>query len=231
MSKIIVALDGMDTEDALVLAKNLEGTGVILKANDLLDGGLGVTILEVLSRHAEVMDDAKFHDIPNTVKNRVKKHIFYKPSLITVHASGGVAMMRAAVEAAGDSKILAVTVLTSLNEEECNINYGMPVKAKVLQFARNAVLAGVYGIVCSPMELKFLSQFPELNKLKKVTPGIRPKWHLDPNDDQSRITTPYDAVKMGADYLVIGRPITMATNPVEAVLETQKEINLAIVEK
>lgn len=230
MTQIIVALDGMGDNEALALAKKLSKVGsssVILKANDLLDGEYGVKILGMLGEHAEVMDDAKFHDIPNTVTNRIKKHIIYYPSLITVHASGGIAMMSAAVRTAGDSKILAVTVLTSLCEEECHNTFGAPVKAKVLQFARNAVIAGVYGIVCSPMELKFLSQFPELGTLKKVTPGIRPKWHLDPKDDQARVTTPYDAVMMGADYLVIGRPITKASDPVEAVLKTQEEIDLA----
>lgn len=225
---IIVALDGMKYEDALRLAEKLKGTGVLFKANDLLDDK-GPEVIRELEKFGGVMADPKLHDIPNTVANRIKKYAIYNPAMITVHASGGIAMMRSAVK--NCSGVLAVTVLTSLNEEECNINLGGPVRAKVLQYARNAVLAGVYGMVCSPKELEFLSQFPELEQLIKVTPGIRPKWHLDPNDDQSRITTPTDAVKMGADYLVIGRPIVKADDPIEAVAKTQAEIKAAVEEK
>lgn len=221
--KIIVALDDLSREDALLLADKLSTENVIFKANDLLDDG-GADIIMSLKNKGGVMADPKLHDIPNTVKNRVKKYAATNPDFITVHASGGIAMMRAAVENCGDSKILAVTVLTSLNEKECTINLGGPIKAKVLQYARNAALAGVHGIVCSPKELEFLSQFPELKTLIKVTPGIRPGWHLDPKDDQSRVTTPADAIKMGADYIVIGRPIVKAKDPLQAIRDTQKEI-------
>lgn len=224
MTKIIVALDGMDVKSALLLAGKLGSEDVLFKVNDLLDDDEGLKIIGMLNAHGSVMDDPKLHDIPNTVKNRVKKHTRMTPVFITVHAAGGIAMMKAAVENCGQSKILAVTVLTSLNEEECNINLGGSVKAKVLQYARNAVLAGVHGIVCSPKELEFLSQFPELTNLIKVTPGIRPAWHLDPKDDQSRVTTPAKAVQMGADYIVIGRPIVKAEDPVEAVRKTKQEI-------
>ncbi|HDH31441.1 MAG TPA: orotidine-5'-phosphate decarboxylase [Candidatus Wolfebacteria bacterium] len=225
MSEIIVAFDGMKYDDVLPLAEALSGMGVLFKVNDLLDE-YGVKIIESLKYFGGVMADPKLYDIPNTVKNRIKRYAAFKPDFITVHASGGIDMMRAAVDSC-DSKILAVTVLTSLTEEECNINLGGPVKAKVLQFARNAVLAGVHGIVCSSQELKFLSEFRELKALIKVTPGIRPVWHLDPKDDQSRVTTPADAVDMGSDYLVIGRPIIKALNPVEAVRKTKKEIGKA----
>ncbi len=224
MAKIIVALDGMNVKSALSLAEKLGGEDVLFKVNDLLDDDEGLKIIGTLNRYGGVMDDPKLHDIPNTVKNRIKKHAYMTPVFITVHASGGIAMMRVAVENCGQSKILAVTVLTSLNEEECYLNLGSPVKAKVLQYARNAVIAGVHGIVCSPKELEFLSQFPELKSLIKVTPGIRPVWHLDPKDDQSRVTTPAQAVQMGADYLVIGRPIVKAEDPVEAVHKTKQEI-------
>lgn len=224
MAKIIVALDGMGVISALSLAKKLAGENVLFKANDLLDDEEGINIIAMLNGYGSVMADPKLHDIPNTVKNRVVKYARMTPVFITVHASGGIAMMRAAVENCGQSKILAVTVLTSLSEEECHNNLGGPVKVKVLQYARNAVLAGVHGIVCSPKELEFLSQFPELKILTKVTPGIRPVWHLDPKDDQSRVTTPARAVKLGTDYMVIGRPIVKAEDPVEAVRKTKQEI-------
>ena len=231
---IIIALDGMKKKDAIELAKKLSSASQIVcfKANDLLDDE-GGKIIEELSQYGLVMADPKYHDIPNTVGNRVKKISSYHPMFITVHASGGIEMMRAAVENTSEitvaikSKILAVTVLTSLDEEECNLNLGGPVKAKVLQFARNAILSGVEGIVCSANELAFLSKFPELKWLIKVTPGIRPKWHIDPSDDQARIVTPADAVKLGADFIVIGRPIVRAKDPLKALEDTISEIEEA----
>lgn len=228
--KIIIALDDIGMDKALSLASVLKDEGVMFKVNDLLDDpGLQI-ISDLLNLGVDVMDDPKLHDIPNTVKTRISKHAFRKPQFITIHASGGVEMMRKAVEGAGISKILAVTVLTTLGEEECNINLGGPVKAKVLQYARNAVLAGVHGIVCSAKELEFLSKFSELKNLIKVTPGIRPKWHVDPKDDQTRIVTPYDAVRLGAHYIVIGRPIVKASDPVEAVRKTKEEIDNAMLD-
>lgn len=225
MAEIIVALDDLTPADALALAEKLSGTGVLFKANDLLDDP-GPAIIKALAGFGGVMADPKFHDIPNTMKNRVKKFAVLGPKFITVHASAGVPAMRAAVEKCGDSQILAVTVLTSLSEDECNLIFGAPVKAKVLQFARDALLAGVHGIVCSPKELEFLKGFPELAGLIKVTPGIRPVWHFG-TEDQARVTTPADAVKMGANYLVIGRPIVKAKDPAEAVRKTQDEIAVA----
>lgn len=221
---IIVALDGMNYENALQLAEKLSQSGVLFKANDLLDD-IGPAVLATLGKFGGVMADPKLHDIPNTVANRVKKYAVYNPGMLTVHASGGVAMMRKAAE--NHKGILAVTVLTTLGEEECTLNLGGPVKAKVLQYARNAVLANVYGIVCSAQELEFLSKFPELDHLVKVTPGIRPAWHIDPKDDQKRIVTPAQATKLGADYIVIGRPIVEAADPVEAVRKTKEEIEAA----
>ena len=225
MAEIIVALDGLTSEKALALAEKLSGAGVLFKVNDLLDDP-GPAIIRELAAFGGVMADPKYHDIPNTVGNRVKKLAAFGPKFITVHASGGIPMMEAAVKNCGDSQILAVSVLTSLSEEECQLIFSAPVKAKVLQFARDDVLAGVHGIVSSPQELGFLSKFPEVGGLIRVTPGIRPAWHLG-TEDQARVTTPADAVKMGANYLVIGRPIVKAEDPVEAVKKTQEEIAAA----
>lgn len=226
--KIIVALDGLSSEAAYALASNLLELDVLVKVNDLLDYPGPNIIGQLVEGGLGVMADPKFHDIPNTVGNRVLKLSQYRPTFITVHASGGIEMMRKAVESAKlYSSILAVTVLTSLGEEECHLNFGGPVKAKVLQFSRNAVLAGVHGIVCSGQELEFLAKFPELANLTKVVPGIRPKWHVKA-DDQKRVVTPADAVRCGADYLVIGRPIVEANDPVEAIKRTQQEIAEAV---
>lgn len=229
MTRIIVALDGLSVSDALSLAEKLSGEDVIFKANDLLDDK-GPKIIAELGKYGGVMADPKLHDIPNTVKNRIKKYVIHGPDFITVHASGGIAMMKSAVENRGDSGILAVTVLTSLGEEDCVSIFGSSVKDKVLQFARDAVLAGLQGIVCSPKELEFLSEISEFNNLIKVAPGIRPRWNLTPKDDQSRVMTPYDAARKGADYFVIGRPIVQAEDPIEAVKKTKDEIVSAFAE-
>lgn len=231
MTKIIVAMDGMSVEETLGLAEKLKGQGALFKVNDQLDDDLGLGIIDELKKYGEVMDDPKLHDIPKTVGRRAAKHAKHKPELITVHASGEIPMMRAAVENCGEAKILAVTVLTSLDEDQCNLTFGSPIKAKVLQFARFALAAGAHGIVCSGQELKFLSGYPETKRLIKVTPGIRPKWHIDPNDDQSRIVTPAEAFGLKADYIVIGRPIVQAKNPVEAFIKTKEEIEAAEKEK
>lgn len=227
MARIIVALDDMTVNEAVNLANKLSSTGVFFKVNDLLDDIMGLNIIDKLGQLGGVMDDPKIYDIPKTVANRVEKHARHNPRFITIHASSTIAMMKAAVGAKGNSRILGVTVLTSFSEEDCNILLGGPIKAKVLQYARNAVLAGLDGIVCSPNELEFLNKYSETHGLTKVTPGIRPA-DYDKKDDQVRINTAHNAVLMGADYLVIGRPITQSPNPVEAVIAIQEEINKAL---
>lgn len=225
MAKIIVALDGMNVKQALDLAKKLSGQNVIFKVNDLLDDR-GIDIVSMLREFGEVMDDPKFFDIPNTVGTRVRKHASHKPLFITVHGQN-IRILQAAAANRGDSMILAVSVLTTIGEEECNLNLGGPVKAKVLQYARNAVLAQAQGLVSSAQELEFLSAFPETKSLIKVTPAIRPAWYKDPKDDQARPTTPEIAIRAGADYIVIGRPITKAADPLEALQRTIDEVNEA----
>ncbi len=217
INPVIVALDGMSSEKALELAETLKGQVAGFKANDLLDLAGPTTAIKTLRRYGIVMADPKLHDIPNTVRNRTAIYANAGTNILTVQASGGIEMMRAAVATAEEvyhknknlpwTSIAAVTVLTSLNEEECQINLGGPVKAKVLQYARNAVLAGVDNIVCSAKELEFLNKFPELNLLAKITPGITPEW-ANKSVDQKRITTPTTAIKNDASFLVIGRAIT-----------------------
>lgn len=225
-SRIVIPLDGMTKKSALEVAVKLAGKVWGFKANDLLIE-CGVGIIEELKQFGNVFADPKLHDIPNTVANSMKKLAIVGADLVTVHASGGVEMMRAAVDVAGDSKVLAVTVLTSLDEDTAHLTFGNPIKATVLQFARNASLAGVFGVVCSPKELEILSKQPELQSLAKITPGIRPEWY-QVDDDQKRTMTPAEAAKLGATLLVIGRPILKAKDPVEAAEKTAREIEEAI---
>lgn len=217
-SPLIIPLDGMKVASALTLAKQLSGSVWGFKVNDLLIE-CGVDIVTQLKRFGNVFADPKLHDIPNTVANGVRRLADAGADLITVHASGGEAMMEAACTAAGASKILAVTVLTSLRVDEAWYIYGQRPAAMVRQFALQAQHAGVHGIVCSPQELH--TKLPK--GLVKVVPGIRPAWYAR-DDDQSRTATPAAAIKAGADLLVIGRPITRADDPRRAVAQTHEEI-------
>jgi len=176
--------------------------------------------------------DTKLDDIPNTVIGASRALAEMRVRMFNIHASCSIAAMMGAKENSGNALVLAVTVLTSLSEENAYLIFVAPSKAKVIQFARDAKLAGVDGIVCSPQELKILSQQKELSGLIKVTPDIQPNWSVA--GDQKRITTPAQAIKDGADCLVIGRPITNPPekigSPVEAVKLIIEEITLALKE-
>ncbi|MEI6510949.1 MAG: orotidine-5'-phosphate decarboxylase [Candidatus Uhrbacteria bacterium] len=152
-----------------------------------------------------VMWDGKFDDIPNTMGGAARGTNALRPKFLTVHASSGIDGMFAAVDNRGEASVLAVTVLTSRGEDDAHLTFGGPTKAKVLQFAREAVLAGAQGIVCSPQELGLIKSRRELKGLVTVVPGVRPTWAAA--NDQKRVMTPGEAVRAGADYLVIGRPI------------------------
>ena len=197
---IIVALDGMSVARALNIAKKLSGKVWGFKVNDLLHDP--TFRVKDLKKYGRVFADAKFNDIPNTVFNSVRMLSRQGVDMITIHASGGVEMMRAAKSAAGRSKIIAVTVLTSLNTN----------KQSVISLAREAEKAKLDGIVCSAHELTYLKNI----RLLKIVPSIRPEWY-GKKDDQKRKATPGEAIKAGADYLVIGRPITQSSDPLAAL--------------
>lgn len=221
-SRIIVALDAMNEKQALALAERLKGVVWGFKVNDLLLD-LGLSVIGKLKEYGSVFADPKLHDIPNTVANSVKKLSAAGADLITCHASGGGKMLEAAAKAAGESKILAVTALTSLSADDVQSIYGKKLDETVLGFARSAKAAGVHGVVSSPKELELLHQDEYLHSLIKVTPGIRPQWHVKP-DDQSRVTTPKDAISLGASYMVIGRPIIEHADPAEAARLINDEV-------
>ena len=159
--------------------------------------------------------DLKFHDIPNTVAGAVRGISCLNPTFFTIHAGGGGAMMKAAVDAAeGRSKVLAVTILTSLAEADmAPMGISGSVADQVKRLADLAQASGVGGLVCSPHEVTMLRNHigPTLSLM---VPGIRPKGSAA--DDQARTLTPAEALKVGADYLVIGRPITAAADPAQA---------------
>lgn len=166
--------------------------------------------------------DGKFDDIPNTVGGASKALNKLNVKMFNVHSSATInALMKAAAHR-GNSLALAVTVLTSTDDDDAELTFGTSAATKVLQFARNAKIAGCDGIVCSPRELVLLGKHRELDGLLRVTPGIRSE--ESPPDDQRRTMTAAEAIAAGADYLVIGRPIIAAPDPVVAAKQIEAEI-------
>lgn len=169
--------------------------------------------------------DGKFKDIPNTVGGATNALRKLRVKMFNVHASAGSEAMAAAVKNKGDALALAVTVLTSIDDRASDLIYGAPARAKVLQFAHHAQDSGFDGIVCSPQELYALGETGAFNDFIKVTPGIR---SADaPPDDQKRTMTETEAILAGADFLVIGRPITAAADPVAAAKKFAEKIAVA----
>ena len=170
--------------------------------------------------------DLKFHDIPNTVAGASNAVAKLNPMLFNVHASGGKEAMKSAAENKGESLLLGVTLLTSLNATDVVELYGSTTEAKVLHFADISKRSGADGIVCSSYELKALGKQVACAGLIKIVPGIRSK--DSPPDDQKRTVTVSEAIRAGADYLVIGRPITQASDPVIAAKQFATEIEEAL---
>lgn len=203
-NQVIIALDGLSIKEALKFARVIKGMVWGFKVNDLLFEN--VQIIRKLKKFGKIFADAKLHDIPNTVSNSVKKLSMAGADMITVHASGGVEMMRSAKKSSGRSKILAVTLLTSKKNNPIEIT----------KLTKDIIKSGVDGIVCSGDSLPLIQRIFKSKSLLRVVPGIRPKWYKK-KDDQRRITTPKKAIEFGADYLVIGRPILNAKNPLDAL--------------
>ena len=219
----MVALDMDDREEAAGLAREIGERVAAFKVGSQLFSGSGPEVVRKIRQEGgQVFLDLKFHDIPNTVKKAVEAVKGLGISFFTVHASGGAQMVAAAKEAAGEAKGLAVTLLTSLDKKNIEaIGFEGEVKEQVVRLARLARNAGADGIVCSPLEVAHLRKALD-DQCLLVTPGIRPAGAS--SDDQARISTPAQAVKEGADYLVVGRPIVQAENRVLAVEQILEEM-------
>jgi orotidine-5'-phosphate decarboxylase len=178
----------------------------------------------------KVFWDGKFDDIPTTVGAAAKALGPLNLKMFNVHATSSIDSMFAAADNRGLAQAFAVTILTSFEENDAFLEFGAPSKTSVLRCARDAKLAGLDGIICSPQELTLVGKRRELLGLKKVTPGIRSP--EDPPDDQKRTLTPAEAVRAGADMLVIGRPITKAAcGPVEATERIAEQIYIGLKER
>ncbi len=233
-SRIIVALDYPDAAPALALADRLDPAWCKLKVGKELFVAAGPGLVEALvGRGYQVFLDLKFHDIPNTVAQACKAAARLGVWMLNVHACGGLAMMRAAREALEGIEphphLVAVTVLTSLTRADlAAIGLDLSHEEQVLRLAHLAHEAGLDGVVCSAREAERLRR--ELSpSFLLVTPGIRPAG--SPGDDQSRILTPIQALRAGADYLVVGRPITRAADPVAALQTLCDEITTFLGER
>jgi len=226
--RIVVALDTTDVERALSMARGLEGlVGGIKLGKEFFTANGPAGVQRIAELGLPMFLDLKYHDIPSTVAGAVRAALPLEPFMLNVHALGGAAMMRAAADAAAEAgakrpMVLAVTVLTSLvTADLAAVGIFGTVRDQVVRLAVMAKDSGLDGVVCSAEEVVALRGACGRN-FKLVVPGIRPSWASA--GDQKRIVTPADAVALGADFLVIGRPITTAANPAEAARRIGEEI-------
>lgn len=221
---VIVALDYGSAAPALELVARLSPGLCRLKIGKELFTRAGPALVETLQKQGfEVFLDLKFHDIPNTVQGAVRSALAIGADMMTFHASGGPTMLRAAREAVdqanrSDVILVAVTVLTHLDEKEWNTTFGgeRGLEETVLSLARTARASGMTGVVASARELPAIKRALGAGCVV-VTPGIRLPGAG--KDDQTRVVTPEQAIRDGADYLVVGRPIVAAPDPVAACRE------------
>src|SRR5436309_3670678 len=214
--KIIVALDVATKAEALALVEQLRDKISVFKIGLQLYTAQGPEIVRaVLATGVKVFLDLKLHDIPDTVAKSVEAASALGVQMLTIHLSGGAEMIQAATARKGKMSILGVTVLTSANDQTLReTGISDKLDKQVVRLAKLGIENGIDGIVASPHEIKSLrAEFGD--KVKIVVPGIRPSWS-EPGD-QRRFMTPREAIEAGADYLVIGRPITAHKNPREAV--------------
>ena len=229
MTKLIVALDEDSLAEAEKAVDKLGGKVEWFKVGKQLFTAEGPAIVAMLKKKGfKVFLDLKFHDIPNTVAQAVKSALSIGADMVNFHATGGSEMIRTAVEknrpSYPDAELIAVTVLTSSGQsvlDELQIA-GTPEDA-VLRFAGLAKNAGADGVVCSALEIEALKKAYG-SEFKVVVPGIRPKGSSV--DDQKRIMTPKQASDLGADYIVVGRPIMKAADPVAAAEAVLAELSM-----
>lgn len=230
--RLVVALDLPTTGEALAMARRLEGKVGMLKVGLELFCATGPALVKELQVFAPVFLDLKFHDIPNTVRRALDAVLALNPRLVNIHASGGPSMMEAAVEAVrthrasgGQTELLAVTVLTSLDREAL-ARLGSPEDPGhlALHLAKLAKECGCDGVVCSAKEAGSVREACG-ESFHRLTPGIRPRGELAL--DQARVVDPAQALRNGATWLVVGRPITQAADPAAAALAILKDMEEA----
>jgi len=212
---IIVAIDEINFDKASSILDNLDSKKCMVKIGSIAFNSIGPDLIFYAAEKGfDVFLDLKLHDIPNTVKKSIQGLSSLPIKMLTVHTSGGIDMMKAAMEAVGGTniKVFGVTALTSLNDYDLNNIYQRNASDHVNAMLDLAESAAIDGVVCSPHELDLVSK---RESLLSITPGIRLQ---DSKDDQKRVMSPKEAINLGADYLVIGRPITQSDD-ISATLE------------
>ena len=233
-SRIFCAVDTTDLDTARDLGRRIAGVvgGIKLGLEFFVAHGPAGVRAVIGEDGPPLFLDLKLHDIPNTVAGGIRAALPLKPAFMTIHTSGGPAMMRAAAEAAADAgeagakegrpKILAVTVLTSMDAADLQaVGQSVPVADQVKRLALLAKESGVDGVVCSPAEVALIREACGPDFILMV-PGIRPSWAAA--NDQKRVMTPAEALAAGADHLVIGRPITGDADPEAAARRIVSEL-------
>lgn len=224
--RIYVALDTMDVDYAVDLARKLKGlVGGMKVGKEFFTANGPQGVGKITEVGMPVFLDLKFHDIPNTVAGAIRASGKTGAQIVNVHAQGGPVMMKAAAEAGKEANIpmtIAVTILTAMDQDDLTaIGVMDPIEDQVVRLAKLTQDSGLQGVVCSAKEIAPIRKAcgPDF---KLIVPGIRPDWAA--KGDQKRVMTPRDAVKAGADILVIGRPITQAADPVEAAQKIAAEL-------
>lgn len=229
MKDLIIAMDFPSKSDSDYFLKNFKNESLFLKIGMELFYKEGPSIVKEYKKMGhKIFLDLKLHDIPNTVKGATDSLLSLDVDMINFHAAGGIKMMKLASdlirERKKDTLTLGVTMLTSTDEEtmhrELLIENNLPLSQVVLSYATLAQKAGLNGVVCSALEVEMIKKKIG-NEFITVTPGIRPKGFE--SDDQKRIVSPKDARKLGSDYIVVGRPITKASNPLTAYKNIKNE--------
>ncbi|MFN7931639.1 MAG: orotidine-5'-phosphate decarboxylase [Blastocatellia bacterium] len=235
--RIVVALDVETSAQALALVEQLRGQIGMFKIGKQLFTAAGPDIVrQIVGQGEKVFLDLKYHDIPNTVASAGVEAARLGVSIFNVHALGGSAMMRATVDAINAAAerenipqplILAVTILTSHDQDSLHeIGLERSIQEQVIRLAELADKSGINGVVASPLEIAPLRAAIANPNFVILTPGVRPAGAA--LNDQKRVMTPSEAVQAGADYLVIGRPITGAENPAAAAQKIREEIEQAV---
>lgn len=227
--RLCVALDVPDRDGALRLVEELSGLVGAFKVGSQLFAAEGPQLVrEIASLGGRVFLDLKFHDIPNTVAEAVASAARLGAAILSVHALGGSEMMRAAARAAARSQtrpmVLAVTVLTSMDRATLSeVGIDSDVELQVVRLSSLAHDAGLDGVISSPREIRLIRERVARGRLFILTPGVRPAWS-EPGD-QKRIATPAQAIRDGADLIVIGRPIIASPDPRAAAERILEEIS------
>ena len=218
---IVVAIDETNKDSFLNILGSLDSNLCMVKIGSVSFNALGHDIIHLAAQKGfDIFLDLKLHDIPNTVKKSIEGLASLPIKMLTIHTSGGKAMMEAAMSSVKGTniKIFGVTALTSLTDEDTNQIYQRDAYDQVEAMLDLAEESNIDGVVCSPHELNLLTK---RDSLLSITPGIRLE---NSNDDQNRVMTPKDAIELGANYLVIGRPITQSEDPSKVLIDIHQSI-------